>query len=160
MTNAGRILIIDHDKTSRSALEEYLTNCGYKVVAACDEEDSLKKFAPGKFDCVISDLFMPTIDGLELLKKIKRRDSDVSCLTVTGHPKIDSAMSAIKEGDFDYIAKPFKRDDIQMKVEQALHLKKTAAALRKGKTLSVSLVVLMPIVVSLGVILGILWKGI
>ena len=157
--NAGRILIIDHDKTIRSTLDEYLTNCGYEVFTACDGEDSLKKFAPGKFDCVMSDLFMSTTDGLELLNKIRRRDSNVSCLTVTGHPNIDSAISAMREGHCDCIPKPFQMDDIQMTLERGLRIKKKEELLKKSKILLLSLIVTMPIWVSLGVILTIFWKG-
>jgi two-component system response regulator AtoC len=158
--NAARILLVDDEDSVRFTLNDYFSGMGYEVEEAGDGEEALKKFAPGKFDCVISDLLMPAIGGLELLKKIRCLDRNVSFLMMTGYPKIDGAVSAMKEGAHDYITKPFHMDDIQLKVERALHIKKTAAALRKGKTLSVSLVVLMPIVVSLGVILGILWKGI
>ena len=74
---AGRILVVDDEESARSMLSDYFTGIGYDVVTADDGEDALKKFSPGAFDCVISDLFMPTIDGLELLKKIKNEDREV-----------------------------------------------------------------------------------
>jgi DNA-binding NtrC family response regulator len=157
--NAGRILVVDDDESSRFTLHEYFTSVGYEVEEAGGGEEALKKFAPGKFDCVISDLYMPAMDGLELLKKIRHQDSHVSFLMVTGYPKIDSAVSAMKEGAYDYITKPFHMDDIQLRVERALHLKKTEESLKRGKILLLSLIVLMPILISLGIILGIFWKG-
>lgn len=154
----GRILVVDDEESTRFTLNDYFTSIGYDVEEAGDGEEALKKFTPGKFDCVISDMFMPGIDGMELLKRIRLLDSDVSFLMVTGYPKIDSAISAMKEGAYDYITKPFHMDDIQLKVERALHNKKTEALLRKSKILFLSLIILMPILVSLGIILGIFWK--
>jgi two-component system response regulator PilR (NtrC family) len=114
---------------------------------------------PGEFDCIITDLFMPTIDGLELLKRIRREDKAVLFIIITGFPGIDSAINAMKEGAYDYITKPFHMDDIRMKVERALHIKKTEASLKKIKGLFLSLIILIPILISLGIIFGVLWKG-
>ena len=61
----GHILVVDDDESTRSLLSEYFIQLGYEVKTANDGEDALKKFIPGAFDCIISDLFMPTIDGLE-----------------------------------------------------------------------------------------------
>ena len=129
------------------------------VVTAGDGEDALKKFSPGAFDCVISDLLMPTIDGLELLRKIKKEDHDVFYLIITGFPGIDSAVSAMKEGAFDYITKPFHMEDIRMKVERAISVKKTEASLRRVKGLFLSIIILLPVLISLAVVFGIFWKG-
>jgi two-component system response regulator PilR (NtrC family) len=157
---AGRILVVDDDESIRSTLNDYFTNLGYVVVMAKDGDDALKKFTPGAFDCVISDLFMPTIDGLDLLKRISTDDKDVVFLIITGFPGIDSAINALKEGAYDYITKPFHMEDIRLKVERALRTKKTEEALKKVKGLFLSLIILMPVLVTLGIIFGILWKGI
>jgi two-component system response regulator PilR (NtrC family) len=156
---AGRILVVDDEESARSMLSDYFTGLGYEVVTASDGEDALKKFSPGAFDCVISDLFMPTIDGLELLKQIKEEDPDVFYLIITGFPGIDSAVSAMKEGAFDYITKPFHMEDIRMKVERALKAKKTEASLRRVKGLFLSFIILMPVLISLAIVFGIFWKG-
>jgi len=157
---AGRILVVDDEDSIRSTLNDYFTGLGYAVVTANDGEDALKKFAPGAFDCVISDLFMPTIDGLDLLKRINIEDKDVFFLIITGFPGIDSAVNAMKEGAYDYITKPFHMEDIRLKVERALKAKKTEEALKKIKGLFLSLIILMPVLVTLGIIFGVLWKGI
>ena len=74
---ATRILVVDDEEPMRLILDECFTGAGYEVVTASNGEDALQKFAPGKFDCVISDMLMPPIDGLELLKRIRTEDSDV-----------------------------------------------------------------------------------
>ena len=155
---AGRILVVDDEEFLRSLLSNYFTDLGYDVMMAEDGEDALKKFTPGSFDCVISDLFMPTIDGLELLKRIKNEDRDVLFIMVTGYPGIDSAVNVMKEGAYDYITKPFHMDDIRMKVERALKAKKTDASLRRTKGLLLSVIILFPFLISLAIIFGIFWK--
>ncbi len=154
-----RILIVDDDETIRSTLSDYFTDIGYDVVTADDGEDALAKFIPEKFDCIISDLFMPVVDGLELLKRIRLQDSDVSFLIITGIPGVDSAVNAMKEGAYDYITKPFHMEDIRLKVERAIHVKKTEQSLKKVKGLFLSLIILIPVLISLGIVFGILWKG-
>ena len=114
----GRILIVDDDEASRSVLSDYFANIGYEVVTAGDGEDALGKFVPGIFDCVISDLMMPKMDGLELLKRIRMQDSLVFFLMMTGFPDINSAVNAIREGAYDYVTKPFHMEDIRIKVER------------------------------------------
>jgi two-component system response regulator PilR (NtrC family) len=156
---AGRILVVDDEETIRLTLDECLTSIGYEVVTASNGEDALQKFVPGKFDCVISDLMMPAMDGMELLKRIRLKDGDVYFLMITGYPGIDSAVNAMKEGAYDYLTKPFHMEDIQMKIEKAIHVKKTEASLKKIKNLFLTLIILIPILVSLGIIFGIFWKN-
>jgi DNA-binding NtrC family response regulator len=92
---------------------------------------------------------MPTIDGIELLKKIRKEDQEVFFVMITGHPAIDSAVNAIKEG----------ADEMRMKVERALSVKKTEASLKRVKGLFMSVIILLPILTSLGILFGIFWKG-
>jgi DNA-binding NtrC family response regulator len=156
---AGRILVVDDEEATRLTLNEYFTGIGYDVVTASDGGEALTIFTPGEFDCIISDLLMPAIDGIELLKKIRLQDNDVFFLMITGYPKIDSAVEAMKEGAYDYITKPFHMDDIRLRVERALHVKKTEASLKKIKGLFLSMIILLPVLIGLGIIFGILWKG-
>ncbi len=158
--NEGRILVVDDEESTSATLNDFFTGLGYAVVTARDGEEALKKFAPGVFDCVISDLFMPAIDGLELLKRIRLEDKEVFFLIITGFPGIDSAVNAMKEGAYDYITKPFHMEDIRLKVERALKAKKTDEAMKRIKGLFLSLIILLPVLVTLGIIFGILWKGI
>jgi DNA-binding NtrC family response regulator len=160
MESAGRILIVDGEKDIRSVLNEYFTGEGYEVVDADSGQDALGKLIPGKFDCVISDLNMPGMDGIGLLKQIKLKDMDVRFFIITGKPEIDSAIIAIKEGACDYLSKPFRMDEIQLKVERAINMKRTEASLRKVKSTILTLIILIPVLISLGIIFGIFWSGI
>jgi CheY-like chemotaxis protein len=156
--NGGRIFVVDDEESTRSTLHDYFVNFGYDVETAIDGEDALEKFIPGKFDCVISDLFMPRIDGLELLRKIRMLDSKVFFLMITGYPSIDSAVNVMKEGAYDYVTKPFNLEDIRIKVERGINNKRTEESLKKMTGLFWGLIVSIPIWLILGIILGIVWK--
>ena len=156
--DTGRILIVDDDESTRSVLSEYFTSCGHEVVTAGDGEDALRKFVPGMFDCVISDLMMPKIDGLELLKRIKMQDSQVRFLMITGYPNIDSAVNAIKEGADDYVNKPFHMEDIRIKVARLIDAKKAKKALKKMTGLFWALIISTPLWLIMGIILGVIWN--
>ncbi|MHB8772557.1 MAG: response regulator [Syntrophales bacterium] len=155
---AGRILVVDDEETTRTTLQDYFTELGYEVATAANGHAALGLFVPGAFDCVISDLFMPELDGLELLKRIRAEDREVFFLMITGFPALDSAVNAMKEGAYDYIVKPFHMEDMRLKVERALHVKKTEASLKRVKGLFFSFIILIPVLVSLGIIFGIFWK--
>jgi two-component system, NtrC family, response regulator PilR len=159
MKSAGRILVVDDEEAVREILSDYFTSVGYEVVTANGGEEALRKFVPRKFDCVISDLAMPEIDGLELLRRIRLHDSDVVYLIITGYPGIDSAIGAMKEGAYDYLSKPFHMEDIQLKVERALSVRKTEMSLKRVKGLILTLIILIPVLISMGIIFGIFWKG-
>ena len=77
-------------------------------------------FKPDVSSLPVSDLVMPKVDGLELLKRIKMQDSQVRFLMITGYPNIDSAINAIKEGADDYVNKPFHMEDIRIKVDRLI----------------------------------------
>jgi len=154
---AGRILVVDDEETFRFMLSQYFTGVGYEVVTAINGEDALRKFSPGAFDCVISDLLMPEIDGMELLRRIRLMDNEVIFLIITGYPMIDNAVEAMKEGAYDYITKPFHMDDIAIKVERALNVRKTETSLRKIRGLFTTFIILIPVLVALGIVLGMLW---
>lgn len=156
--NGGRIFVVDDEESIRSTLNDYFVNFGYDVETACNGEDALEKFIPGKYDCVISDLFMPKIDGLELLKKIRMQDDKVFFLMITGYPSIDNAVNVMKEGAYDYVIKPFNLEDIRIKVERGINNKRTEESLKKITGLFWGLIISIPIWLILGIIIGIVWK--
>ncbi|MFA6412015.1 MAG: response regulator [Syntrophales bacterium] len=155
---AGRILVADDDDTIRTTLEDYFSLLGYDVVTAYDGEDALNKFVPGEFDCIISDLMMPRIDGLELLKKVKLQHKKAMFLMMTGYPSIDNAVNAMKHGAYDYVTKPIVMEDLRMKVDRMLNAKKTEDSLKTITNLFWSLIISIPVWLVLGIILGLVWK--
>jgi two-component system response regulator PilR (NtrC family) len=149
---------VDDDEAIRKLLNDYLVTLGYEVTTAVDGQDALEKFIPGVFDCVITDLTMPKITGLELLKKIKMQDKKVFVIIITGYPSIDDAVHAINEGAYDYLAKPIHLEDIRIKVERALSTSKTEKSLKSMTRLLWGVILSIPIWLILGIVLGIVWK--
>ncbi|MGR3301064.1 MAG: sigma-54-dependent transcriptional regulator [Candidatus Scalindua sp.] len=114
------ILVVDDEETIRFCLKEALESEGLKIYTEADGEKSLslvKKIIP---DLVILDLKMPGMNGLDLLREIKLHDSNILVILLTGHGSVDSAVSAMKAGAFDYLEKPFKMEHIKVVVDKAL----------------------------------------
>ncbi len=158
MMSKGRILVVDDDEAIRSIFKDYLEILNYDVVMAVDGEDALNKFVPGAFDGVISDMTMPKISGLDLLKKIRTQDKKVFVIMITGYPTIDNAVNAIKEGVYDYLVKPIQLEDIQIKLERALSTRKTEKSLKITTILLWAVVISIPIWLIAGMLLGTFWK--
>ena len=156
----GNILVVDDEENIRSVLKDFLENLGYSVDTAVSGEDALQKFIPGKFNSVISDLVMPNMDGMELLKQIRQKDTTVVFLMITGHPSLESAIEAIKQGAYDYITKPFKFDDIEIKLERALYARSLEKSLKKVNGVMWGLIISIPVWLILGIVLGIVWRWI
>ncbi|MCD6153633.1 MAG: response regulator [Syntrophobacterales bacterium] len=156
----GNILIVDDEESVRTVLKEYLANIGYVVVTADSGEDALQKFIPGKFDSVISDLMMPKMDGMELLKQIRQKDTNVVFLMITGYPSIESAIEAIKAGAYDYVTKPFKFEDVKIKLERGLYARNLEKSLKNVNGLMWGLIISIPIWLILGIVLGLVWRWI
>lgn len=154
----GSILIVDDEESIRSTLAEYFADIGYDVITAMDGEDALAKFVPDRFDCIISDMMMPKLNGLALLKSIKARDDHAYFIMITGYPNIENAINAIKAGAYDYVTKPFHMEDIKLKVERAINTRRTEKSFKTTKGLLWGLILSIPIWLLLGIIMGIVWK--
>lgn len=118
----ARILVIDDDANLREVVRYILTEAGHDVTAAASGEEGLKAL-PAGFDLVLTDIRMPGIDGMEVLRRI-REDADESAppvIVLTAHGTVEQAVAAMKLGAFSYLLKPFQRDDLRHTVEQALH---------------------------------------
>ncbi len=102
----SQILVIDDDANSREALCRLLAGTGYQVRSAASGEEALEIFQQAPFEVVISDLYLPGINGIEILKKIKLESPYTHVILVTGHASAESAVEAMKEGAFDYVTKP------------------------------------------------------
>ncbi|TDX01735.1 sigma-54-dependent transcriptional regulator [Dinghuibacter silviterrae] len=100
------ILIIDDEKAIRKTLSEILSYEGYKIEDAENGEEGLKKFNEKTYDCVLCDIKMPKVDGLEFLEKAKAANPDVPVIMISGHGTIETAVEAVKKGAFDYVSKP------------------------------------------------------
>lgn len=151
-------MVVDDEENIREVLSNYLDSLGYSVVTANDGQDALNKFETGAFDLIISDLLMPTIDGLELLKKIRTKDKDVIFLMITGYPSIETAVEAIKKGAYDYITKPFHMEDVKIRIERSFEKKNLRDRLSTIQGFVWALLVSIPIWLILGIVLAKLLK--
>ncbi|HET6466376.1 MAG TPA: sigma-54 dependent transcriptional regulator [Nitrospiria bacterium] len=118
----GRILVVDDEPNMLDLFKKVLGKEGYEVVAASSGEEAVEKLETEGFDLLISDLKMPGVSGLELLKKAKSVNPTLPCILLTAYGTIDSAVAAIKEGAYDYLTKPINNDEITLTVKKALDL--------------------------------------
>jgi DNA-binding NtrC family response regulator len=127
-----RILIVDDNRDLREILEEYLTDGGDITEGADNGKEALLKHSRNPYDLIVTDLNMPELTGIELMKAI-RKDTDMTeFIIITGYASIDSAVEAIKIGAYDYIVKPFRMEELKVVVKNArdkIKLKKINARL-------------------------------
>ncbi|MEF3168542.1 MAG: sigma-54 dependent transcriptional regulator [Deltaproteobacteria bacterium] len=119
--NRPRILIVDDDRSLREFLEIFLAKDGYKVVSATDGRQALEILASERISLVLSDIRMPGMDGVSLLKEIKREKPSLPVILITAFASLDTAVAAMREGAWDYITKPFRIDELRKVVQKALN---------------------------------------
>lgn len=122
----GRILVIDDEDIVRTSCSRALVPEGYEVKAAKNGLEGLKMIGDEKFDLVLTDLKMPDMDGIEVLKRIKEGWPEIEVIIITGYQTVDTAVKSIKLGAFDYIEKPFTPDALVAAVVKALNRKRIA----------------------------------
>ncbi len=120
MNKGPEILVVDDNKSFRRGLNLSFSAEGYSVTEAENGIQALKTLKEGSFDILISDIRMPGLSGLELLEKLKEMECDCPVIMITAHASVDVAVDAMKKGAFDFIEKPFKFQDIELKVKKAL----------------------------------------
>jgi two-component system NtrC family response regulator len=115
-----RILIIDDDNSLRRVLEYNLQEAGYAVTAAESGEEGLRLFHEISPELVITDMKMPGMDGMTVLKRVKETAADTPVIMITAFGTVDLAVAAMKAGAYDYITKPFNREELKLTVAKAL----------------------------------------
>jgi len=154
----AKILVVDDDKHLADNLVEYLMKLGYKAVATYGGREAVDRFAEENFHLVITDLMMPEMGGLEVLQAIKELDSRAIVLVITGYGTIQSAVSAIKQGAFDFVPKPFKMSELEVIITRALEHHALFKQLGVFKGLSIGLMISVPFWMILGIVVAIAWK--
>ena len=130
---SAKVLIVDDKQMMRDSVGATLQRGGYQVVAAADGNSALAMLARHRPAAVVTDLKMPEMDGLELLKRMRSVDDHLPVLIMTAFGSIGGAVQAIKQGAFDFLPKPFEGDQLVMAVRRAVehgHLLRENAALR------------------------------
>lgn len=118
------LVVIDDDQEMRSMVEDHLKSLGYSVKSFSQPEVALGELLSGNLRpiAVVTDLQMPELSGIEVVKRLKAKFSDLPIIVMTAFGSIESAVDAMKKGAFDYITKPFKLSELTMTVERAVQM--------------------------------------
>ena len=108
----GSVLVIDDEEVMRDVLQSLLGEAGYRVTLAQDGAEGLALARKASFDAAIVDIMLPEVSGLEVLDELKRADPDLVVLMITAFASVETAIRAMKKGAFDYVAKPFKHEEV------------------------------------------------
>lgn len=119
-----KILIIDDEKGIRSSLKGILEDEGYSIKTANTGEDCLKLIEWQNFDLILLDIWLPEMDGIEVLKKIKKRDENPQIVMISGHGTVETAVKATKLGAYDFLEKPLSLEKVVLTVKNALKQKR------------------------------------
>jgi two-component system response regulator FixJ len=127
MPQKGTVYVIDDDEAMRDSLNFLLDSAGYKVTLFETATSFLEALPRLEFGCVVSDVRMPGIDGIELLKRMKAGNSRFPILIMTGHGDVPLAVEAMKLGAVDFLEKPFEDERLIAMIEGAMRQADTAA---------------------------------
>ncbi|MBU1679324.1 MAG: response regulator, partial [Bacteroidetes bacterium] len=130
----GKILIVDDDKDMRQLLSDILKSEGYEVRTAESGKKALKEIEVIRPEIVLLDIRLPDMNGIEVLKEIKKFDESIIVIMLSAYGDIQNAVDAMKLGAFDYFTKPFLNEEIILDIKKALqtrHLKIEVTNLRK-----------------------------
>lgn len=140
---AEKIVIIDDEKRMCDSLSALLQGDGYRVLGFQDPPQAIETIRSGKVDLVISDIRMPVMDGLEVLKSVKEIDEGIPVILLTGYASLETAVDAVAKGAYDYLLKPVEFTHLEMVVNRALeHRRSELARLRLVEELKLSNLIL------------------
>src|SRR4051812_40214774 len=121
-----QVLIVDDEPNLRKILAAQLSRDGYDVLLAEDGEQGLSLLREHHIDLVITDLKMPKVDGMTLLRHALAEHAELPIVMITAHGTVDTAVEALKLGAFDYLTKPFDKDEVRQIVAKALKTRELA----------------------------------
>ena len=126
----GRILVVEDDESLRRVTQAHLDKCGYKTMVAADVPEAIEILEREPCDLVITDLNLPSASGLELLKKVRLENPDITVVVVTAYGTIETAVEAMKAGAYDYITKPVHPDELRALVNRVLERRRLIEEVR------------------------------
>ncbi len=115
-----RILVIEDDSKMRNGLVELLSEEGYEVDSAENGQKGLEAARRADYDIVLTDLIMPSVSGMDVLREMKRAKPKTHVILITAFATVENAVEAMKNGASDYITKPFKVDEVQTKIRKVI----------------------------------------
>ncbi len=153
-TGQLKIMLVDDDPEIREMLSDFFLQNGFQVTTAGSGSEALKQFDRQRFPLVITDLKMPSMDGMELLAEIKRRDERTMVVMITAHGSIETAVEAVKKGAYDFITKPVRLAALDMVVRHALERHFLTGRLQTLHAAILALLVSIPVALVLGMALA------
>ncbi len=116
----AHLLLVDDERIALRNLEHVLSKAGYQITATQSGSHALDLLDSQPFDLVLSDMKMGKVDGMTLLRRCKAQHPDIEVIMITGYATMETAIEAMKQGAFDYIAKPYRLDEVRQTVSKAL----------------------------------------
>ena len=117
-----RILLVDDDADIRETMVTLLTMNDYSVTSVADGQSAIEEVKKEKFNIVITDLMMPKMTGIDVIKNLKAIDPDLQCIVITGYATVSTAVDAMKAGAYDYLMKPFNGTEVLMLLKRVMEL--------------------------------------
>ena len=124
LSRRHRILVVDDEEMTCKNLDHVLTKDGFEVKTAASGIEALNILEKSSFDVIVTDLKMENVDGMGVLGKAKEKDPSTEVIVITGYATVPTAVEAMKKGSYNYLAKPFKLEEIRSTVQRALSKKK------------------------------------
>ncbi len=116
----GRVLVVDDHARARESMADVLRHAGHRVECCSCAAEALQVLQTARFDCIVTDLMMPGMTGIELIIQLRQRQCTTQIVMVTAHATVATAVEAMRHGAFDYIEKPFEADTLERLVTQAM----------------------------------------
>ena len=118
-----KVLVVDDDRAICDYMETFLTKDGFDVKTLSDPAAATEEVKNGGYHLVVLDLMMPEMDGVEVLKRIRKVDTDVAVVIFTGYPSLETAVQSMKLDAVDYLKKPFNPEEFRMVVDRVMRKK-------------------------------------
>ena len=131
----GRVLLVDDDPAQVRSIGRALRLHGYEVHSASSGTDACMDLTPDSFDVVVSDIAMPGMDGIQLLRFVRERNLDIPVVLITGEPTVGTAVNALEYGAFHYLTKPVNLDGLEVVIDKAVCLRRMTAMKKEAADL-------------------------
>jgi len=125
------ILVVDDDEIMRETLSDVLRKRGYDIFSVGSGNGALSMIKKNLIDLILLDMKLPDVDGLEVLKKIKEFDTEILVIMMTAYSDVQTAVSSMKSGAYDYINKPFELEELRLLIEKGLETKSLINEVRR-----------------------------
>ncbi len=120
----GKILVVDDEEIICNLMKDFLEEGGYSITIACNGDEAIREISKVRFDIIVTDIKMPDISGIDVLRMARTIDPNAVVIIITGFSSIESAQEAIRLGAYDYITKPFEMEEIRFTINRGIETKR------------------------------------